>query len=192
MKLDLWCLENLSGVICIWIIDNVNRHTITLTTASEHCCYLVYTHIIRLVEYIFRAELFCGNKNTLQFLSFRNHEMAKQVFPYERQGSIHTKAIKTSRPRRDDRHFADEVFKCLNAGISIKISMKFVAQGPINKIPALVQIMAWRRLRIKPLSAAMLVRLLHICVTRPQWVNTMTVYYLAIQGASGSTVKSLI
>ena len=28
---------------------------------------------------------------------------------------------------------------------SIKISLKFVPKGPINNIPALVQIMAWRR-----------------------------------------------
>ena len=30
-------------------------------------------------------------------------------------------------------------------GFSIKISLKFVPNGPINNIPALVQIMAWRQ-----------------------------------------------
>ena len=30
-------------------------------------------------------------------------------------------------------------------GIQIKISLKFVPKGPINNIPALVQIMAWCR-----------------------------------------------
>ena len=45
-------------------------------------------------------------------------------------------------------------------------------KGPINNIPALVQIMAWRRSSEKPLSELMLGSLLtHICVTRPQWVN---------------------
>ena len=44
--------------------------------------------------------------------------------------------------------------------------------GPINNIPALVQIMAWRRPGDKPLSGPMMFRLLtHICVTRPQWVK---------------------
>ena len=39
-------------------------------------------------------------------------------------------------------------------------------------IPALVQIMAWRRPGDKPLSEPMTISLLmHICVTRPQWVN---------------------
>ena len=32
-----------------------------------------------------------------------------------------------------------------NVWIPIKISQKFVPKGPINTIPALVQIMAWRR-----------------------------------------------
>ena len=54
----------------------------------------------------------------------------------------------------------------------ITISLKFVPKGPIDNIPALVQIMAWRRPGDKPLSESMLVRLLtHICVTRPQWVK---------------------
>ena len=56
--------------------------------------------------------------------------------------------------------------------ISIEISMKFVPKGPINNIPALVQIMAWRRPGDKPLSEPMMVRLpTHICITRPQWVK---------------------
>ena len=39
--------------------------------------------------------------------------------------------------------------------------------------PTLFQIMAWRRPGDKPLSEPMMVRLpTHICVTRPQWVNS--------------------
>ena len=77
------------------------------------------------------------------------------------------------RPRQNGRHFADDTFKRIflneNVRISIKISLKFVPKGPINNIPALVQIMAWRRPGDKPLSEPMMVNLLaHICVTRPQ------------------------
>ena len=51
----------------------------------------------------------------------------------------------------------------------IKISLKFVPSVPIINIPALVQIMAWRRPGDKPLSEPIMVTLLtHICVTRPQ------------------------
>ena len=85
--------------------------------------------------------------------------------------------VNTLRPRQNGRHFADDTFKCIflneNVWIPIKISLKFVPQGPINNIPALVQIMAWRRPGDKPLSEPMMVRLpTHICVTRPQWVKT--------------------
>ena len=86
--------------------------------------------------------------------------------------------INTLRPRQKGRHFPDDIFKCIffneNIWISIKFSLKFVPKGPINNIPALVQIMAWHRSGNKLLSEPMLVSLLtHICVTRPQWVNVM-------------------
>ena len=88
-----------------------------------------------------------------------------------------TCVLNTLRPRQTGRHFADDTFKRIfcnvNVGISIKISMKFVHKGPINNIPALVQIMSWCRPGDKPLSEAMVVRLpTHICVTRPQWVES--------------------
>ena len=79
----------------------------------------------------------------------------------------------TSRPRQNGRHFPDDIFKCLflneNVSIAITISLKFVLNGPINNIPALVQIMAWCRPGDKPLSESMMVSLpTHICVTRLQ------------------------
>ena len=53
--------------------------------------------------------------------------------------------------------------------ILIKISLKFILKGPINNIPVLVQIMAWRWPGNKPLSEPMMVRLpTHICITQPQ------------------------
>ena len=58
------------------------------------------------------------------------------------------------------RHFADDTFKCIffneNVGITIKISLKFVPNGPINNIPTVVQIMAWRHPGDKPLSEPMI------------------------------------
>ena len=44
-----------------------------------------------------------------------------------------------------------------NAWIAIKISLKFVPKGPINNIPELVQIMAWRLPGDKPLSQPVMV-----------------------------------
>ena len=80
--------------------------------------------------------------------------------------------INTLRLRQNGRHFADDIFKCIflneNVWITVKISLKFVPKAAINNIPALVQIMAWRRSGDKPLSEPMMVGLpTHICVTRP-------------------------
>ena len=87
------------------------------------------------------------------------------------------KWLNTLRPRQNGRRIADDTFNRIfvneNFSISIKCSLKFVPKGPINNIPALVQIMAWRRPGDKPLSEPMMVRLLtHICIARPQWVLT--------------------
>ena len=80
--------------------------------------------------------------------------------------------INSLRPRQNGYKFPDDIFKCVflneNVQISIKSSLKFVPNGLINNIPALVQIMAWHRPGDKSLSEPMMVRLLtHICVTRP-------------------------
>ena len=87
-----------------------------------------------------------------------------------------TQCVNTLRPRQNGRHFPDDIFKCIllneNVWIPIQISLEFVPKGPINNIPSLVQIMAWRRSGDKPLSEPMMVSFFtHICVTRPQWVN---------------------
>ena len=69
-------------------------------------------------------------------------------------------SVNTLRPRQNGRRVADDTFEHIflnvNVRISIKISLKFVPKGPINNIPALVQIMAWRRSGDKPLSEPMM------------------------------------
>ena len=82
----------------------------------------------------------------------------------------------TLRPRRNGRHFPEEIFKCIflgeNVRIQIQITLKFVSKGVINNILAFVQTMAWRRPGDKSLSESMMFGLpTHICVTRPEWVN---------------------
>ena len=82
--------------------------------------------------------------------------------------------INTSRPRQKRCHFANDIFKCIflkeNVWIAIRFSLEFVPK--INYIPALVQIMVWRRSGDKPVSELLMVSLLtHTCVTRPQWVS---------------------
>ena len=69
--------------------------------------------------------------------------------------------LNTLRPRQNGRHFPDDIFKYIflneNVWISIAISLNYVHKSPPGD---------------KPLSEPMMARLLmHICVTRPQWVN---------------------
>ena len=100
--------------------------------------------------------------------------------------------INTLRLRQNGHNFADNIFKLIFLNeyvwIPIIISLNFVPHGPINNIPALVQIMAWRRPGNKPLSGPMMVILpTHICVTRPQWVNQLwcalyTNYHMVLSG----------
>ena len=58
---------------------------------------------------------------------------------------------------------ADDHFKCIfmneNARIPIRISVKFVPRSPIDNKPALVQVMAWRRIGNKPLPEPMLTQI---------------------------------
>ena len=84
--------------------------------------------------------------------------------------------VNTLRPGQNGRHFPDDIFKWIflneNVWILINISLKFVPKGPINNIPTLVRVMAWRRPGNKPSSEPMMIRLLthtyvssmtHIC-----------------------------
>ena len=68
----------------------------------------------------------------------------------------------SSPPGQNGRLFADDIFRCIfvneNFCILINISLKFVPKGPIDNNPALVQIMAWRRIGDKPLSEPVLTR----------------------------------
>ena len=92
--------------------------------------------------------------------------------------------INTLRPRRNRRHFADDIFKCIllneNTSISIAISLKFITKALINEIPAMVHIMAWCRPGNKPPSEPMMITLpRRICVNPPQWVQLIHCFYTA-------------
>ena len=85
----------------------------------------------------------------------------------------------TLRPRQDGRHFADDILTCIffneNGCILIRFSLKYVRRGSIDNNLALVQIMTWRRSGDKPLSEPMMIiSPTHIGVTRPQWVNSLS------------------
>ena len=54
-----------------------------------------------------------------------------------------SEVVKHIEVKTNGHHFPDNIFKCIalneNVLIFIKISLKFVLEGPINNMPALVQ-----------------------------------------------------
>ena len=109
-------------------------------------------------------------------ISLTNTDFQNRVLLQTHEWNGWSISITTLRVRQIGHNFADDAVKCnfLNDSfrIYIQISLKFVPKGPINNIPALVQIMAWRRPGNKKLSELMMVNLLtHICVARSQWVK---------------------
>ena len=87
-----------------------------------------------------------------------------------------TPLINTLSLKQNCYHFPYDIFKYIfltnNVWISIKFSLTFVLKGPINNIPALIQMMAWRRSGDKQLSEPIKGSLLTpICVTRTQRVK---------------------
>ena len=90
--------------------------------------------------------------------------------------------LNSSHHGQNGRHFPGDILKCIFMNekfyILIQILLKFVPKGVIKNIPALAQIMAWRRSGDKPLSEPMLTQFtdayMHICGTRGRWVNSVS------------------
>ena len=89
-------------------------------------------------------DLFDNDKYPLTFFDMCILDLDLELTDLDAQ--MHTKHLDTLRPRQNGRHFANNTFKCIflneNVRISIKIILKFVHKGPINNIPALIQIMS--------------------------------------------------
>ena len=59
---------------------------------------------------------------------------------------------------QNGRHFTDDILWCIFVNEKFCILIKISLKGPIDNIPALVLIMAWRGIGEKPLSEPMLIR----------------------------------
>ena len=135
--------------------------------------------VLEIWRYIFLALTHQCYEQTIPHVARTAIAASFNIPPYAGTSLGPGSTLNSLRPRQNGRHFADNVFKCIvlneNVWISLKISLKFVPKGLINNLPSLVQIMAWRRPGGKPLSEPRMESLLmHICVTRSQWVNTLS------------------
>ena len=124
-----------------------------------------------LVRFEFQLNmLYFNNPQYLVFNFIRCTQQLQHIWDPNKVISLNIEA-ETKWPPFSRRHIQMHYleWKCI---ILIKISLKFVPKGSINNIATLVQIMAWRRPGDNPLSEPMMVILLmQICITRPQWVN---------------------
>ena len=73
----------------------------------------------------------------------------------------------------------------------LRFHWSFVPKGPIDNIPALVQIIAWRWPGDKPLSEPMMVSLLtQICVNQPQWVKHPAQHYYNLEDEANNNKET--
>ena len=168
---DLWRAEYFSG--------NIKVHFTVVTASSYKMSPFILWYISGFSHILITSHRGASLSGLIWILLliWINSTWANLPIGYYCDDTFHiTDQFNSLRPRQNGRHFADDIFKCIflndNIWIPINISLKFVPKGPINNIPALVQIMAWRRPGDKPLSKPMMVSLTtHIGVTRPQWVK---------------------
>ena len=155
----------------IYILRAVRQYNAMHLWMVTALLFIHFFHLYRISEKLTLSNVLANSWNT---------NLRIILWSYVHSNVLSLNAIKlvnSLRLRKNGRHFPDDIFKCIflneSIWISFEISLKFVPKGPINNIPALVQIMAWRRPGHEPLSELMLVCLLtHICVTRHQWVKS--------------------
>ena len=123
-----------------------------LTTAYDSNHDLIYLHINRQIE-IYKQFMWQGKAthvNQSRLWTLNQSNRAPDTDKYSVLGGIMytmTKWAPSSR-RHLQMHFLKQ-----NVWISIKIPLNFDPNGPMNNIPALAHIMAWRRPDDKPLYA---------------------------------------
>ena len=97
-----------------------------------------------------------------------NHWTVKPLF----LGSSHKPNLTHWGWDKISRHFAGNIFTCIFLNENVWTYIKFVPKGPIDNVPALVQIMARCRQGNRPLSEPTMLSLLtHMYVTRSQSIN---------------------
>ena len=93
-------------------------------------------------------------------ISHHYHDYRQKYKVYNLVSTGQLVKFNSSPPGQNGHRFPDDIFRCIFMNekfcILITISLKFAPQGPINNNPALIYIMAWRRIGNKPLSEPML------------------------------------
>ena len=102
------------------------------------------------------------------------------VFKTDIQSSAYINALilsfHSSPPGQNGRQFGSRHFKCIflneNDRFPIQILQKFVPKWRVDNKPALIQVMAWRWIRDKPLSEPMLTRFIDVPRVRSSYPHS--------------------
>ena len=162
-------------------VNWISREKITGGCGTANCCAFI-NHGIRIIDNLgFESHylMYISNRILYEYCLGLGVNLEAT---FHVDGVTKYAALNTLRPRQNGCHFPG-MFKCVflneDFWIQFQISLKFVPKVSTNNNPALFQIMAWHRTGDKPLSEPIMVSsLMHICVTRPQWVNSKCQFIL--------------
>ena len=97
--------------------------------------------------------------NEIHHLVYYSHDATRMI--HMQYGIERT--LQFISPRKNCRHFADNIRKRIflteSVRIAMQISLKFVPKGPFGNMSALFQVIAWRRTGAKPLPEPILTKL---------------------------------
>ena len=154
------CWMNLYCVVLFALILNALWKKLEWTFEIFHHISLRH-YLINWQAYIIMMIADALAPNKCQAISNHHADSIVILVSYEPYYVTHVLCFNTLRPRRNGRHFADNILKCIFVNktfwILNKISLKYVPQGLINNKAALVQIMDWRLTGNKPLFEPMLI-----------------------------------
>ena len=164
---DGWVIS--SKIVLRWMSLDLTDDKSTVLQVMTWCCQATSLYLSqnwpRSLLLVGVTRLQWGNMQVMTWCCQATSHYLSQYWPRSLlpHGVTRPQRVNSLRLRQNRCHFADDVFQCNfwneKFWIPIKISLKFVPKGPINNIPALVQIMAWCRTGDKPLSGPMMTQL---------------------------------
>ena len=117
---------------------------------SLNGCFIIYgfdTQEIRLTR-----KGMAGQEWNMPYLKYKETQTTTKCDPW----------LNTLRLRQE-RHFVDDIFKCIffneNITLSMKMSPRVVSQGPLDNTSSLVEVMARHRTGDKPLPKSMMTQI---------------------------------
>ena len=170
-----WHMAWYQWIMDVGVYLNVAFENIQQLSCYEwfiHVCYfLIYRGVMKPYGFIMSTKYYWHVMDGLALLLWSNLK-GINTSTYPREYSFRYKRLLTSGgvnksdtnvryanvlthwgSRQKGRHFSDDIFKRIflneNVRISVEIALNFVPYGPIDYKSALVQIMAWRRIRLQ-------------------------------------------